>query len=142
MNARGILFLASAMALACSTPADVGEMSPIDRASGDAFIPPPVNPNPVPGDRPGFPGTVQPDGGLNGSGGTGGQPSVMDCDPNRAEECDDFDNDCDGRVDEGCPCSAPEKPLHWQPRRSPISTQRVPHGCSSLSTGELHRMFG
>ena len=128
MNARGILFLASAMALACSTPADVGEMSPIDRASGDAFIPPPVNPNPVPGDRPGFPGTVQPDGGLNGSGGTGGQPSVMDCDPNRAEECDDFDNDCDGRVDEGCPCSAPEKPCYTgspADLQSPLSACRM-----------------
>ena len=37
------------------------------------------------------------------------------CIPESMEECDDFDNNCNGEVDEGCVCDSAEKPCYSGP---------------------------
>ncbi len=126
--------------VACSEASEPAQ--PDSGQAGGTFVPPPVvDPNdpmsPAPGQDAGGQG-----GGPAGMGdaGAGQGPQVMGCDPNQAEECDDFDNDCDLRVDEGCPCAVAEKRCYAgdpQDLASPLSACRMGvQACRLESYGE------
>lgn len=117
---RCLLAIPAAVALAaCETdtssdpqelPATVLDMGPnlppVVGEGGGGGMPPSGGPgsggDPGPGPGPG-------DGGAGG----GGDEREPYCREGIEEVCgDDFDNNCDGRVDEGCTCVSPEKPCY------------------------------
>ncbi|MCA9537720.1 MAG: hypothetical protein KC620_02455 [Myxococcales bacterium] len=113
MAARLLLFLVPALTLfaaACSDPPeDEPEIPdrgaffddvPLADASGTG--PPPLTDMAV-----GAP--------MGDAGPGGGPPPPSDapyCSEDAREVCNDFDDNCDGRVDEGCNCRLPEKPCY------------------------------
>ena len=96
-------------AFACADPGVADEMSSGTSARGRSPVPDLVDS----GRGSWIPGRS--DGGTNTGGPTADattQPRPAACDPNQRELCDDFDNDCDERVDEDCLCQVPEKPCY------------------------------
>ena len=124
-------------AFACADPGVADEMSSGTSARGRSPVPDLVDS----GRGSWIPSRS--DGGTNTGGPTADattQPRPAACDPNQRELCDDFDNDCDERVDEDCLCQVPEKPCYPgnpQDLASPDSACRAgTQGCRLEVYGE------
>jgi hypothetical protein len=139
MNLRYLIPMACAALFGCSEGAEIA-MQDAGR-SGSNFVPPPINTPNAMADAGGG-GTGFPPGGPGRPVGDAGpaEPRPEACDPSQAEACDDFDNDCDTRVDEGCPCAVAEKQCYTgnpQDLESPLSACRMGvQACRLESYGE------